>query len=431
VRSGELFRNQYLLEKVIGRGSFGQVIRAYDTRKRERVAIKIIKSDRPYFQQALQEVRMTAMLQRLDPDDSYSIIRLRDKFIYRGHQCLVFELLSFSLYDLLGSTDFMGVSLKLVRKFGLQILNCLEFLARPSINIIHCDLKPENVLLRHPQRSQIRVVDFGSSCLASDDPTRLLTYVQSRFYRAPEVILGIHYGTQIDVWSLGCMLAELYTGFPLFAGHDEGDQIAAICERLGLPPAEVLEIAPKAPQFFDFDRSSSRWSLREGIASRPITVGSRPVTVFVDEFVGVNATRGRRPVSMGDAEIEAFLDLIHRMLVFDPSKRISPAEAMGHPFFSGATHPEVDHEEIQTITTALGDEVEGEDTSEAARLRQSGRNAPVPAAPQGVGVPSIATSSTHQSDDDVHPATAKMSDLSMGTSVEDAPAPPPLQSRRG
>jgi dual specificity tyrosine-phosphorylation-regulated kinase 2/3/4 len=85
-------------------------------------------------------------------------------------------------------------------------------------NVIHCDLKPENILLKSPDKSGIKVIDFGSSCFSNE---RIYTYIQSRFYRAPEIILGIPYTTAIDMWSFGCILAELYTGFPLFPGESE------------------------------------------------------------------------------------------------------------------------------------------------------------------------------------------------------------------
>lgn len=81
--------------------------------------------------------------------------------------------------------------------------------------LIHCDLKPENVLLVAPQRSSIKVIDFGSSCFVDE---RMYTYVQSRFYRSPEVIMGLPYGCEIDMWSFGCILAELFMGYPLFPG---------------------------------------------------------------------------------------------------------------------------------------------------------------------------------------------------------------------
>ena len=82
----------------------------------------------------------------------------------------------------------------------------------------------------------IKVIDFGSSCYEDE---RMYTYVQSRFYRSPEVILGMEYTTAIDMWSLGCLLAELYSGYPLFPGENETEQLACIMELCGLPPPNV------------------------------------------------------------------------------------------------------------------------------------------------------------------------------------------------
>jgi dual specificity tyrosine-phosphorylation-regulated kinase 1 len=145
---------------------------------------------------------------------------------------LVFELLSYNLYDLLRLTKFRGLSLNLLRKFGKQIATSLMVLR--NNNIIHCDLKPENILLRHPKRSAIKVIDFGSSC---HEGRTLHTYIQSRYYRAPEVILGIRYTAAIDIWSLGCTLIEMHTGEPLFAGKNEGDQLLKIVQCMGpVPP---------------------------------------------------------------------------------------------------------------------------------------------------------------------------------------------------
>ena len=84
--------------------------------------------------------------------------------MYRNHLCLVFELLSYNLYDLLRNTNFRGVSLNLTRKFAQQMCTALLYLSTPELNIIHCDLKPENILLCNPKRSAIKIVDFGSSC---------------------------------------------------------------------------------------------------------------------------------------------------------------------------------------------------------------------------------------------------------------------------
>lgn len=95
---------------------------------------------------------------------SIFLVHLKRHFMFRNHLCLVFEMLSYNLYDLLRNTNFRGVSLNLTRKFAQQLCTALLFLATPELSIIHCDLKPENILLCNPKRSAIKIVDFGSSC---------------------------------------------------------------------------------------------------------------------------------------------------------------------------------------------------------------------------------------------------------------------------
>ena len=181
------------------------------------------------------------MIASKDPEDEFNIVTIRDHFDLRSHQCVVFEMLSKNLYELLKHTEFNGVSLNLIRKFSKQLLKSLEFLSRKDVDIIHCDLKPENILLRHPRRSAIKIIDFGSSCLSTQQVYR---YIQSRFYRAPEILLGLPYTHKIDVWSLGCVLVEMYTGEPLFGGTGQEDQMCRIVDALGMPPAEMVDAAP-------------------------------------------------------------------------------------------------------------------------------------------------------------------------------------------
>ena len=133
-----------------------------------------------------------------------------------NHLCVTFELLSINLYDFLKAGDFKGLSLSLIRRIGIQILYALNYIKQEMI--IHCDLKPENIILKDRNKSGIKVIDFGSSCFIDK---RVYTYIQSRFYRAPEIILGIPYTHSIDMWSFACILSELYTGYPLFPGENE------------------------------------------------------------------------------------------------------------------------------------------------------------------------------------------------------------------
>ena len=101
----------------------------------------------------------------------------------------------------------------MIRRIAIQVLQGLLFLKRQ--NIIHCDLKPENILLKQENKSGIKIIDLGSGCFEKD---QIYTYIQSRFYRAPEIIIGMPYTSAIDIWSMGCILCELFLGFPIFPG---------------------------------------------------------------------------------------------------------------------------------------------------------------------------------------------------------------------
>lgn len=192
----------------------------------------------------------------------------------------------------------------MIRKFGSQILTALKFLRQ--LGVIHCDLKPENVLLEHSSRSAVKVIDLGSACLRNE---KVYTYIQSRFYRAPEIMLGIEYTSAIDMWSFGCMLVEFYTGYPPFPGESETDQMLSIMEYKGLPPSYLCEQATRADIFFQPD-----WQPRVAANSK----GKRRVP----------GTKDLRSL-IGDG---IFADLVLSnfytgCLEWDPLRRISPALA--------------------------------------------------------------------------------------------------------
>ena len=260
-----MFNERYLVSSVIGKGSFGQVVKAWDQHQSDYVAIKIIKSKKPFLQQAKSEIELLQFLNQKDSMDQACIVRLQEHFLFRGHQCLVFEMLSYNLYDLLRHTNFKGVSLNLIRKFGKQILKALCFLSLRDVAVIHCDLKPENILLRHPKRSAIKLIDFGSSCREGQT---VYSYIQSRFYRSPEVLLGCPYSTTIDMWSLGCILVEMHTGEPLFSGQDEADQVSKIHDLLGEPPASMIQSGTKGSRYFCPKREGGGYALRTERASK-------------------------------------------------------------------------------------------------------------------------------------------------------------------
>eukprot|EP01114_Cavostelium_apophysatum_P004383 TRINITY_DN14608_c0_g1_i1.p1 TRINITY_DN14608_c0_g1~~TRINITY_DN14608_c0_g1_i1.p1 ORF type:complete len:682 (-),score=173.62 TRINITY_DN14608_c0_g1_i1:23-2068(-) len=331
VTPGEMFNEKYVIAAMLGKGSFGQVVKAWDKNTATYVAIKIIKNKGPFYNQALIEISLLAHMNRRDTEDKHRIVQMKEHFVFRNHLCIVFELLSYNLYDLLRNTHFNGVSLNLIRKFAQQILKCLSFLASHDVDVIHCDLKPENILLVNPKRSLIKVIDFGSSCHSNG---RMYKYIQSRFYRSPEVLLELEYGHPIDMWSLGCILVEMHTGEPLFSGQNECDQMYKICQILGLPPSHMIEASPKAKKFFTIKTQDDTTGIkRYEVKKSPKTVPRREMV----DILGVNSggPGGKRVGELGHSTVDylKFKDLIERMLAYEPSKRISPYQALQHSFF--------------------------------------------------------------------------------------------------
>ncbi|KAI6200964.1 Dual-specificity kinase [Aphelenchoides besseyi] len=328
---GEVINHRYRVERNIGKGSFGQVVRCYDLIENENVALKIIKNKKPFHDQARIEIRLLELLNSHKSESRTCIVKLRTSFVWRKHLCLVFELLSYNLYDLLRNTNFRGVSLNLTRKFGQQLAGTLVFLSSPDLNIIHCDLKPENVLLCNPKRSTIKIIDFGSSC---QHENRIYQYIQSRFYRSPEVLLGISYDKQIDIWSLGCILVELHTGEPLFPGHSEYDQMMRIVEVMGMPPVEMLNASNKTKRFFNVNEHGeySCRRLRDAKAGGYRAAGSRTLNEILGTHTGGPFGRRRDESGHTPEDYSKFCDLIQRMLDYNPAKRMTASEAVRHPF---------------------------------------------------------------------------------------------------
>jgi len=297
---------RYEIKDLLGRGSFGQVLQCKDHKTGKFVALKLIRNKKRFHQQALVEVKILENLTKWDPDGQYHVIRMTESFYFRNHLCIAMELLSINLYELIKANNFAGFSTRLIRRFTSQVLASLSLMKHHRV--VHCDLKPENILLKHPRKSAIKVIDFGSSCFENE---KVYTYIQSRFYRSPEVILGMNYHTAIDIWSLGCIIAELYTGYPLFPGENEQEQLACIMEVLGVPDRYLIDRSSRKKLFFD---SSG--------APRPV-VNSKG--------------KRRRPATKSLAQVlkcndELFIDFISKCLVWDPERRIKPDPALRHPW---------------------------------------------------------------------------------------------------
>jgi dual specificity tyrosine-phosphorylation-regulated kinase 2/3/4 len=307
------FAYRFEIIQILGKGSFGQVMRCFDYKTQSMVAVKVIRNKKRFHHQALVEVKILEHLRHKDPDDSCNIVRMHEYFYFRNHLCISFELLSINLYEFIKNNNFQGLSLGLIRRFAQQLLVSLKFLRKQRV--IHCDLKPENILLRQPNKSVIKVIDFGSSCFEDE---RVYTYIQSRFYRSPEVILGLPYDVGIDMWSLGCILAELYTGYPLFPGENEVEQLACIMEICGLPPKSVLEQASRRKVFFDSAGALRMVANSRGKKRRP---GSKDLSAVL---------------RCSDA---LFVNFLEMCLQWNIGERFTPEDALKHEWITEAAAP--------------------------------------------------------------------------------------------
>ncbi|XP_072327600.1 dual specificity tyrosine-phosphorylation-regulated kinase 4 isoform X2 [Scyliorhinus torazame] len=295
---------RYEILEVIGKGSFGQVVKCMDHKANELVAIKIIKNKKRFQHQAFVELKILDILQKKDKDGSNNVIHMKEYFYFRNHLYISFELLGMNLYELIQKNNFQGFTISLICRFAYTLLKSLQMLFREKI--IHCDLKPENILLCPKGQGLIKVIDFGSSCF---DNQKIYTYIQSRFYRSPEVILGHQYGLAIDMWSFGCILAELYTGYPLFPGENEVEQLACIMEVLGTPPSEIIQTSQRKRLFFDSKGFPKNVTNSKGKKRRPNS----------KELASVLKTNDN-----------LFLDFLKGCLMWNPEHRLTPDDAIKH-----------------------------------------------------------------------------------------------------
>ncbi|KAL5355936.1 kinase-like domain-containing protein [Aspergillus floccosus] len=336
-------KNRYLILDVLGQGTFGQVVKCQNLKTQEVVAVKVIKNKTAYFNQSMMEVSVLDLLNsRYDKNDDHHLLRLKDTFIHRQHLCLVFELLSVNLYELIKQNQFRGLSTTLVRVFAQQLLNALSLLNKA--HLIHCDLKPENILLKNLESPIIKVIDFGSAC---DERQTVYTYIQSRFYRSPEVLLGLPYSSAIDMWSLGCIVVELFLGLPLFPGSSEYNQVCRIVEMLGLPPTWMLEMGKQSGEFFEktqdeFGRKTYRLKSLEQY-SREHNTKEQPSKKYFQqntlEEIIRNYPMPRKHMKPAEMERElnnrvAFIDFVRGLLTINPLERWSPQQAKLHPFIT-------------------------------------------------------------------------------------------------
>ncbi|KAK9697071.1 hypothetical protein RND81_08G012600 [Saponaria officinalis] len=310
---------RYHVTEYLGSAAFSKAIQAHDLHTGMDVCVKIIKNNKDFFDQSLDEIKLLKYVNKHDPGDKYHLLRLYDYFYYREHLLIVCELLKANLYEFHKFNRESGgevyFTMPRLQSITIQVLEALRFLH--GLGLIHCDLKPENILVKSYSRCEVKVIDLGSSCFETD---HLCSYVQSRSYRAPEVILGLPYDNKIDIWSLGCILAELCTGNVLFQNDSPATLLARV---IGI-------IAPIDQGMLAKGRDTYKYFTKNHMLYERNQETNRL------EYLIPKKTSLRHRLPMGD---QGFIDFVGHLLDINPKKRPSAAEALKHPWLSYPYEP--------------------------------------------------------------------------------------------
>ncbi|KAG5913211.1 hypothetical protein E4U53_004955, partial [Claviceps sorghi] len=234
IRIGEVLNGRYQIQATLGRGMFSGVVRAVDISTKQVVAIKMMRNNDALRKGGYTEIAILQKLNDADPENRKHIVKFERHFDHKGHLCMAFENLSMNLREVLRKFgNNVGINLAATRTYAYQTFVALAHMRKCSI--IHADLKPDNILVNE-QRNVLKICDLGTAIDRSDAATaqnQITPYLVSRFYRAPEIILGMPYDYGVDMWSIGCTLYELYTGKILFTGDSNNQMLKAIMEIRG------------------------------------------------------------------------------------------------------------------------------------------------------------------------------------------------------
>ncbi|KAF9481290.1 kinase-like protein [Pholiota conissans] len=331
----QLDGGQYQVFSSLGKGMFANVVRARILQGEpsdigREVAIKIIRCQESMYRAGLKEVQILNKLKQADPEDKKHIVRLERTFEHRGHLCLVFESMSMNLRDVVKrfGKD-VGLNIKAVRAYAHQLFLALSLLRKA--NIMHADIKPDNILVNE-QKTVLKLCDLGSASDASEND--ITPYLVSRFYRAPEIILGVPYDPSLDIWSIGCTLYELYTGKILFPGRSNNQMLLLMMELKGRFNSKMIKRAKFGDVYFD-DMGGF-----ESVENDRITGNDVVRKVHISKPTRDLRARlmPRASAKVNDEEnkmLTAFIDLLDKCLSLDPTRRINPREALAHPFIRG------------------------------------------------------------------------------------------------
>ncbi|XP_043921534.1 homeodomain-interacting protein kinase 2-like [Protopterus annectens] len=330
----------YEVLEFLGCGTFGQVVKCRKQGTTEERAVKILKNDPHLAGQLLNEIHNLALLTSSGAYE-YNCVRAYEGFQYENNTCLVFETLHQDLHTFLKQQMLRPLPFNHIRIILHQVATALMKLK--SLGLIHADLKPENIMIADPvkQPYKVKIIDFGLSHHYS--MAKYPAYIQTRCYRAPEVMLGLPYWEAVDMWSLGCIAAEIFMGCQLYPGTSEYEQLLFITQTQGMPEECMLNAGVKTECFFRriSDCGHPSWRLKtpdEYAAETGMKPMDRRIYAFdcLDHMAALNLPLMQEEADMV-AEITnrfAFVDFVKMLLTVDPHRRLGPVEALYHPFLT-------------------------------------------------------------------------------------------------
>lgn len=322
IKVGSILAGRYRVIEKLGEGAFSRVFECVDQKCGKRVAVKVMRNDKGCFDTGLGEIRVLSLLQsQRGSDGNTPYGELLHFFYHREHLMLVLELLDSSLHRLNALTNNRASEYfepRRVAFIAFQLLNALQVLH--MANIVHCDLKPDNVCFVSISQCTVKLIDFGS-CFCKHDARH--SYVQSRWYRAPEVMLGMDHDEKIDVWSLGCVVAELLIGVPLFRGATVAQVLAAQQAVIGPYPRSLIN---------RLEEHAVKPYLRADYLPYDIDPPGLPSGAYAIHPI---------PQALSDlmpTVDEQTLDFISSLLKHDPVERSTVEDALRHPFITKNVH---------------------------------------------------------------------------------------------
>ncbi|KAG5871676.1 hypothetical protein JTB14_007359 [Gonioctena quinquepunctata] len=326
VRIGEILDTRYLVYGYTGQGVFSNVIRARDqARGSQDVAVKIIRNNEIMHKTGLKELEILKKLNDADPEDKLHCLRLIRHFFHKQHLCMVFEPLAMNLREVLKKYGKdVGLHIKAVRSYTQQLLLALKLLKKTGI--FHADIKPDNILVNE-SKHLLKLCDFGSASIVNEN--EITPYLVSRFYRAPEIILGMTYDYAIDMWSAACTIYELYTGKIMFSGKSNNQMLKFFMDVKGKFPNKVIRKGAFKDQHFDSNYNFLYHEI-DKVTEREKVVVMSVVKVTRDLQSELIASQALPTDQL--RKVTQLKDLLEKALSIDPAKRISLNNALTHPF---------------------------------------------------------------------------------------------------